>query len=218
MCQDKTDTKFRDSIHLSEMDRMPETGPPDLTRLLLSWSDGDRAALDELMPLIYAELHRLAARTMNRERRDHTLQPTAVVNEAYLRLVDQRRAQWQNRAQFFGVASQVMRRILVDHARKRQVQKRGGDARRVPLESIDGVAGDVDVDILALEEVLCRLTELKPRLGRVIELRVFSGLTIKETAAVLDVATGTVINDYKIARAWLYRELFPQPGEGGAPQ
>ncbi len=191
---------------------MSEKGPPDLTRLLLSWSDGDQAALEELMPLVYAELHRLAARSMNRERRDHTLQPTAVVNEAYLRLVDQRRAQWHNRAQFFGVASQVMRRILVDHARKRQVQKRGGDARRVPLESVDGSSPGLNVDILALEDALCQLAELKPRLSRVIELRVFSGLTIKETAAVLGVATGTVINDYKIARAWLYRALFGSDG------
>lgn len=179
---------------------------PDVTRLLLAWSDGEADALDALMPLVFDELRRLARRSMRNERGAHTLQPTALVNEAYMRLVDQRRIRWQNRAQFFGIASQVMRRILVDHARRRQVQKRGGDARRIPLEAVEGVAA-VDVGVLDLDLALSQLAERKPRLAQVIELRIFGGLTIKETAVVLDVATGTVINDYKIARAWLYRTL-----------
>ena len=190
--------------------------PGDVTRLLIDWSDGNRAAVDQLMPLVYGELHRLAASYMRRERAGHTLQPTALVNEAYFRLVDQERIQWKSRAQFFGIAAQAMRRILVDHARGRQSAKRQGREQQVSLDDVNLPAGGRTADLVALDDALTGLARFDSRLGRVVELRVFGGLTIEETAAVLGVSGSTVINDYRIARAWLYRELRPEEGADSA--
>lgn len=186
----------------------------DVTRWLLEWSTGDREALTKLLPMVYDELHRLASSYMQRERPGHTLQPTALVHEAFLKLVDQRRIEWRNRAQFFGVAAQVMRRILVDHARARQGAKRGGDAPRISLDESAVASHERPPELIELDAALQRLTELDERKGKVIELRLFGGLTIDEAAEVLGVSTGTVINDYKLARAWLYRELRREPVHG----
>jgi RNA polymerase sigma-70 factor, ECF subfamily len=181
--------------------------PEGVTQLLLKWSNGDRAALDELMPLVYDELRRLAGGYLKRERSDHTLQPTALVNEAYLLLVDQRHARWQNRAQFIGVAAQMMRRILVDHARAHQAIKRGGPNFTVALSQADYFASRADVDLLAIHDALDRLAAIDPQQSRIVELRFFGGLTIEETAEVLKVSHATVERDWKMARAWLRREL-----------
>lgn len=181
--------------------------PEGVTQLLLKWSNGDRAALDELMPLVYDELRRLAGGYLKRERSDHTLQPTALVNEAYLLLVDQRHAHWQNRAQFIGVAAQMMRRILVDHARAHQAVKRGGPNFTVALSQADYLASRADVDLLAIHDALDRLAAIDPQQSRIVELRFFGGLTIEETAEVLKVSHATVERDWKMARAWLRREL-----------
>lgn len=182
--------------------------PSDVTTLLLAWRQGDASAGERLLPLIYAELHRQAARAMRREPQEHTLQPTALVNEAYLRLVGQDRVQWHNRSHFFGVAAQLMRRILVDHARGRDAAKRGGGAQRVTLAGDQGQAQDEDdVDVLALHEALETLASLDPRQARVVELRYFSGLNIEETAEAMDISPATVKREWTIARAWLRREL-----------
>jgi RNA polymerase sigma factor (TIGR02999 family) len=186
--------------------------PPraDVTGLLLAWSDGNAAAVDRLLPLLYEELHRQAERAMRREDERHTLQATALVHEAYLRLVDQNRVQWKNRAHFFGVAAQVMRRILVDHARGRLAEKRGGGAQRITLDDANvGANGDAagDVDVLALHEALERLAVLDVLQAKVVELRYFSGLNIEETAVALDVSPATVKREWAVARAWLKREL-----------
>lgn len=182
--------------------------PSDVTRLLLAWRQGDASAGERLLPLIYAELHRQAARAMRREPHEHTLQPTALVNEAYLRLVGQDRVQWHNRAHFFGVAAQLMRRILVDHARGRDAAKRGGGVQRVTLAGDQGQArDDDDVDVLALHEALETLASLDARQARVVELRYFSGLNIEETAEAMDISPATVKREWAIARAWLRREL-----------
>ena len=181
--------------------------PEGVTQLLEKWSNGDRAALDELMPLVYDELRRLAGGYLRRERSDHTLQPTALVNEAYLLLVDQRHARWQNRAQFIGVAAQMMRRILVDHARAHQAAKRGGTNFTMALSQADHLAGKADVDLLAIHDALDRLIIIDPQQSRIVELRFFGGLTIEETAEVLKVSHATVERDWKMARAWLRREL-----------
>lgn len=196
-------------------------GPPDgdqqarddeacrsqVTQLLLDWSEGDRHALDRLMPLVVDELRRLAAAYLRREQAGHTLQPTALVNEVYLRLVDRRRVSWQNRAQFFGFAARTMRRILVDHARARRAAKRGGGAETLALDAALGVGDRAEVDLLALDDVLDRLAALDARQGRLVELRVFGGLTIAESAEALGVGEATVSRDWQSARAWLYREL-----------
>ncbi|MGB8508566.1 MAG: sigma-70 family RNA polymerase sigma factor [Pyrinomonadaceae bacterium] len=181
--------------------------PEGITLLLEKWSRGDRAALDDLMPLVYDELRRLASNYLRRERPDHTLQPTALVNEAYLLMVDQRRAVWQNRAQFVGVAAQMMRRILVDHARADQAEKRGGQNYTVSLSEADRFGQSPDVDLLRINEALERLAELDPQQARIVELRFFGGLTIEETQEVLQVSHSTVERDWKMARAWLRREL-----------
>jgi RNA polymerase sigma factor (TIGR02999 family) len=182
--------------------------PEGVTQLLLKWGKGDQAALDELMPLVYGELRRLANNYLRRERVNHTLQATALVNEAYMRLVDQRNARWQNRAQFFGVAAQLMRRILVDHARLHQAQKRGGsDQQRLSLTDVDRAAGKPDIDLLALHEALNELTEIDPQQGRIVELKFFGGLSIEETAEVLGIGHATVERDWKMARAWLRNKL-----------
>ncbi len=181
--------------------------PTDVTQLLLDWRAGDEVALGRLMPAIYDDLHRQAAGYLRHERVGHTLQPTALINEVYLKLIDQNRIRWRNRAQFFGVSAQLMRRILVDHARKRRRSKRGGGAIRVPLEAVAGAGGERDVDLVALDDALRDLAELSPRQGRVVELRFFAGLTIDETAEVLDVSPATVKIDWRMARAWLFRHL-----------
>ncbi|HYJ87815.1 MAG TPA: sigma-70 family RNA polymerase sigma factor [Pyrinomonadaceae bacterium] len=178
-----------------------------ITQLLERWSQGDDQALDQLMPLVYDELHRLAGAYLRRERREHTLQPTALVNEAYLKLVRQRNTQWQNRAQFFGVAAQLMRRILVDHARANYADKRGGDRVNVSLKNIGAFGTQPTTDVLALHDVLNRLAEIDPDQSRIVELRFFGGLTIEEAAEVMRVSHSTVEREWKIAKAWLKREL-----------
>lgn len=183
--------------------------PRDVTQMLLAWSRGDEAEGDELLAAVYAELHRQAARAMRRESPDHTLQATALVHEAYLRLVDQRRVEWRNRAHFFGIAAQMMRRILVDHARGRDAAKRGGGLASVTLSDAVAGSGDADdaVEVLALHEALERLATLDPDQARVVELRYFGGMSIEETAEVTGVSPATVKREWAVARAWLKREL-----------
>jgi RNA polymerase sigma-70 factor (ECF subfamily) len=184
-------------------------GPPeDVTQLLLNWSEGDQAALDQLIPIVHGEMRRLAASYLRRERPGHTLQPTALVNEAYLRLIDQRNARWHNRAQFFGVAAQIMRRILVDYARQHEAEKRGGpEQQRISLSDAEQQAGMPPLDLLALNEALHELEAMDPQQSRIVELRFFAGLTIAETAEVLDIGHATVEREWTLARAWLRRRL-----------
>ena len=181
---------------------------PDITQILQEWSDGNEQVLDELMPLVYAELHRQAARYLRRERSDHTLQTTALINEAYLKLVNQRDVRWQNRAHFFAIAAQAMRRILVDYAKTRKREKRGGDDIKLQLdEAIEVSSGEKSVDLEALDEALTRLASFDERQARVVELRYFSGLTEQETAEVLGISPATVRLDWKMAKAWLRNQL-----------
>ena len=184
-----------------------EDSPKGITQLLLKWSGGDSSAREELMPLVYDELRRLAAKYLRRERVNHTLQPTALVNEAYLRLIDQQKVRWQNRAQFFGLAARLMRNILVDHARNHQAAKRGGQHYSVSLSRADRVSDKPEIDLVALHESLERLAANDQQKGRIVELRFFGGLTIEETAEVLEISHATVERDWKLARAWLRREL-----------
>ncbi len=184
---------------------------PDVTRLLRNWSGGDTHALDQLTPVVYDELRRLAASYMRRERQDHTLQSTALVNEAYLKLVDQKNVVWQNRAHFFGIAAQMIRRILVDHARAHKAEKRGGGAGVLSLDEAIGVPERRDVEVLALNDALTRLTEMDPQQGRIVELRFFTGLSIEETAEVVGVSPATVKREWAAARAWLFREISRKP-------
>ena len=186
------------------------TSPTDLTGLLVAWSDGDAAALAELAPLVHSELHRLAHHYMAGERPGHVLQTSALVNEAYLRLIDWQKVRWQNRAHFFGISAQLMRRILVDHARERQAEKRGGDAVRVSLGDAADVVVDRDTDLVALDEALVALAALDPRKASVVEMRFFGGLSVEETAEVLEVSQETVMRDWRLAKAWLSRELSPR--------
>ena len=182
--------------------------PDGVTQLLVDWSKGDQAALERLMPLVYSELRRLATNYLRKERQGHTLQPTALVNEAYLKLVDQRNAKWQNRAQFFGISAQLMRRILVDHARQHQAAKRGGvDQQRLSITSAERLMKQSEVDLLALNEALDELTKMDPQQGRIVELKFFGGLSIEETAEVLGIGHATVERDWKMARAWLRKQL-----------
>lgn len=180
---------------------------PDVTQLLVSWSNGDRVALDALTPVVYDELRKLAHRYLMRERHDHTLQSTALVHEAYMRLIDQKNVQWQNRAHFFGVAAQMIRRILCDHARAHQTAKRGGGAAKLSLDEALAVPGGRDLNIVALDEALRQLEELDPKQSRIIELRFFTGLSIEETAEVMGISPATVKREWTTARAWLFREL-----------
>src|SRR5688572_3809032 len=175
--------------------RMTRPSRHNVTQLLIAWSDGNQAALDELVPLVHEELHRLAHRYMGRERTDHTLQTTALVNEAYLRMVDQKGVHWQNRAHFFAISAQVMRHILVDHARSRHQAKRGGDARRVSIDEAALVSPERGSDMVALDEALSELAAIDPRKSKVVELRFFGGLSIEETAEVLKVSPNTVMRD-----------------------
>ena len=182
--------------------------PSDVTALLGDWSRGNRTALDQLLPLVYAELRRVAARQLRHERADHTLQPTALVHEAYIRLVDQRQVDWQNRAHFFGVSAQVMRRILVDHARRHGASKRGDGVPSVSIDEAREVAAPSnEIPILALDHALDRLEQVDAELAKIVELRAFGGLTIEETAHVLSVSPSTAKRDWRAAKAWLTREL-----------
>src|SRR5687767_12398686 len=178
----------------------------DVTQLLQQWSNGQEQALDRLVPKIHDELRMLAASYLRRERPDHTLQPTALVNEAFLKLVDQRTVKWQNRAHFFGIAAQAMRRILVDHARAHAASKRGGGMRKVPLDDAN-VIGRVDVDLLALDDALTRLAAMDPQQSRIVELRFFGGLTTEETAEVMHISLATIGREWRMAKAWLSAEL-----------
>jgi len=179
----------------------------DVTRLLQQWSSGEEQALDRLLPQIHSELRKLAASYLRKERPDHTLQPTALVNEAFLKLVDQRAVQWQNRAHFFGIAAQAMRRILVDHARAHAAGKRGDGVRKVPLDDAINVGRVEDVDLLALDEALTRLAAIDPQQSRVVELRFFGGLTMEETAEVMHISPATVGREWRMAKAWLFAEI-----------
>ncbi len=184
------------------------TEPPhEVTRLLDDWSRGNRAALDALMPLVHAELHAVARRYLGRERAGHTLQPSALVNEVYLRLVGERDMKWKNRAHFVGVAAQLMRFILVDHARRKRYPKRGGGAVRVALDENLVVAPERSDELMALDEALTKLAAFDERKSRIAELRYFGGLSVEETAEALSVSVATVMRDWRLTRAWLQREL-----------
>lgn len=188
-----------------------EKNSHDITQMLRQWGGGNQAALDELLPLVYDELHKQAARYLRRERADHTLQPTALINEAYLKLIDQRQVSWQNRMHFFGIASQMMRRILVDHARTKHREKRGGDDAKVPLEEAMMVAAaaadEKNIDLIALDEALTRLERKDKQQARIVELRYFSGLSLEETAEALNISRTTAARDWAMAKGWLHREL-----------
>ena len=186
---------------------METRSPKEVTRLLVDWSKGDQKALDDLMPVVFDELRTLARRYLRRERTDHTLQPTALVNEAYLRLIDQRSVQWQNRAHFFGVAAQMMRRILVDHARGHHREKRGGGAVKVTLDEVVSLTDQGAAELVVLDEALTALAEIDERKSRVVELRYFGGLSVEETAEVLQVSANTVLRDWKLAKAWLFSRI-----------
>lgn len=181
--------------------------PQNVTQLLVGWGNGDKDALDKLLPIVYDELRRQAARYLRREQVGHTLQTTALIHEAYIRLVDQKKVQWQNRAHFFGIAAQLMRRILVDHARTKRRAKRGGSDIRVSFQDAMMVAKDPGVDIEALDEALERLAQIDEQQSKIVELRFFSGLTVEETAEVLGISPATVKRDWSMAKAWLHREI-----------
>jgi RNA polymerase sigma factor (TIGR02999 family) len=188
------------------------TSSSDVTQLLRRWSEGDAEALDRLLPLVYSELRRIAAKQLRRERQDHTLAPTALVHELYLQLVDQQRATWENRAHFFGLAATLMRRILVDHARARHARKRGGSATHLSLSDVveDDVGRGSDsaaMDVLAIDRGLARLATIDADQARIVELRFFAGLTVDEIAHVLRRSPRTVKHEWRLAKAWLYREL-----------
>ena len=191
---------------------MTET-PQNVTQLLIGWSNGDKEALDKLLPLVYNELHRQAAAYLRRERVGHTLQTTALIHEAYVRLVDQKNVHWQNRAHFFGIAAQLMRRILVDHARTKKRVKRGGSIIRVSFSEATIKAAAQDVDIVALDEALERLARIDEQQSRIVELRFFSGLTVEDTAEVLGISAATVKRDWSMAKAWLHREISGEVGK-----
>jgi RNA polymerase sigma-70 factor, ECF subfamily len=184
------------------------TPPPDeVSQLLMDWSNGNEAALDKLMPLVDRELHRLAHHYMRREHAGHTLQTTALVNEAYLKLIDQKHVRWKSRAHFFALSAQLMRRILVDHARARQYAKRGGGDQRISFEEALVVSPQRGADLVALDEALSKLTSIDPRKGKVVELRFFGGLSIEETAEALQISAVTVMREWSMAKAWLYNSL-----------
>jgi RNA polymerase sigma factor (TIGR02999 family) len=181
--------------------------PQQVTQLLNDWSSGDQAARDRLMPLVYDELHRLAHQYMKRESKGHTLQTSALVNEAFVKLVDQKNVRWQNRAHFFGIAAQLMRRILVDHARSRETAKRGGGVQAISFDDALYVSDERSAEVVAVHEALEQLSQFDSRKGQVVELRFFGGLSIDETAQVLGVSPGTVMRDWTLAKAWLHREI-----------
>lgn len=198
------------------MQRASQPGEPaaeDISTLLRAWSDGDQSALEQLTPVVYDELHRLARRYMKGERSGHSLQTTALVNEAYMRLVDYKSMQWQNRAHFFAVSAQLMRRILVEHARRHNL-KRGGGVQHVSFEDTAEVSGDRAADLGALDDALDALARIDPRKVQVVEMRFFGGLSVEETAEVLKVSPVTVMRDWSTAKAWLYRELAGETNDG----
>ena len=184
--------------------------PNEVTQLLVAWTNGDQAARDQLISVVYEELHRLARRYMRRESPGHTLQTSALVNEAFLRLVDQRNVRWQNRSHFFAIAAQMMRRILVDYARSRSYAKRGGGARALTLDEELIVSDERSDEVVAVHEALEELAKFDARKSQIVELRFFGGLSIDETAEVLGVSPGTVMSDWTMAKAWLRREISPQ--------
>ena len=186
---------------------MSSASPHEVTQLLLDWSNGNQAALDRLMPLVDRELHRLAHHYMRNEKPGHTLQTTALVNEAYLKLIDQRNVQWKNRAHFFALSAQLMRRILVDHARKRKYAKRGGDAQKISFAEVMAVSPERGADLIVLDDALEKLAAIDLRKSKVVEMRFFGGLSIEETAEALGVSPLTVKRDWKMAKAWLYNTL-----------
>lgn len=180
----------------------------EITDLLHAWNEGESEALDELLPIVYEELHRQAENFMRRERPNHTLRTTALIHEAYLKLVDQNHMEWKNRSQFFGIAANLMRRVLIDYARTRKRQKRGGREEDLPLrEDLIVATKERNINVLALDEALNQLSEMDERQGRIVELRYFGGLSIKETAKVLDVSVATVKRDWSMAKAWLHRQI-----------
>lgn len=181
--------------------------PEEITQLLLNWSNGDQSAINRLMPLVYNELRRLAASYLRRERPGHTLEPTALVHEAFLRMVSQKEVTWQSRAQFFGLAATLMRNILVDHARRHRAARRGGNEYTLTLSHADRLSDQTDVGLLALDDALNDLAAIRPQHARLVELKFFGGLTIAETAEVLGISHATVERDWAFARAWLKREL-----------
>jgi RNA polymerase sigma factor (TIGR02999 family) len=180
----------------------------EITQILREWSEGKQEAFDELIPLVYQELHRQAARYLRRERANHTLQPTALIHEAYLKLIDQRNAKWESRTHFFAIAAQAMRRILVDYARTKHREKRGGDALQVTLDNeMPLVAEEKSIDLIALDEALIRLAAKDEQQARLVELRYFGGLSLEETAEVLRISRATAVREWNVAKAWLHREL-----------
>jgi RNA polymerase sigma factor (TIGR02999 family) len=186
-----------------------------ITQKLQAWSEGDKQALDELLPIVYDELHRQASRYLRRERPDHTIQTTALINEVYIKLIEQKEIHWQNRAHFFGIAARLMRQILIDHARTKHREKRGGDDLQIPLEEVTMIAVDNrDFNLLALDEALTRLAVIDEQQSRVVELRYFGGLSIEETAKALHISTATVKRDWQMAKAWLHHELTKQRSKG----
>jgi len=194
------------TVTLEDMSKA--AGGHDITQMLQQWCDGKKEVLDELLPLIYSELRRQAARHLRRERKDHTLQTTALIHEAYLKLVDQRNVKWESRSHFFAIASQAMRRILVDYARTRTRVKRGGDDIKLSLEAAEPLASnEKSVDLIALDEALTRLAAIDEQQSRVVELRYFSGLSLEETAAILHISRATAAREWNMAKAWLHREL-----------
>ena len=193
---------------------MDPSPPNDVTELLVAWSDGDQAARDQLMGVVYDELHRLAHHYMKRESPGHTLQTSALVNEAFVRLVNQRDVQWRNRAHFYGIAAQMMRRILVDYARSRNYAKRGGGAAQISLDEALIVSDERSAEVVNVHEALERLAEFDARKGQIVELRFFCGLSVDETADVLGVSPGTVMRDWTLAKAWLRREISAELSEG----
>ena len=186
---------------------MTTPAPKEVTQLLIAWSNGEEEALEKLVPLVYDELRRIARRYMKREPAGHTLQTTALVNEAYLRLIEQKGMKWQNRAHFFAISAQLMRRILVSMARARHADKRGGEARQVSLDEALVISEERAAELVALDEAMNELAALDPRRSRVVELRYFGGLSVEETAEVLKISPETVMRDWKRAKAWLYTEL-----------
>jgi RNA polymerase sigma factor (TIGR02999 family) len=180
---------------------------PDITRILRAWSGGNRDAVDDLMPLVYDELHKVAAQYLRKQRPDHTLQPTALVNEAYLKLIDISTVSWEDRAHFFAVASQTMRHVLVDHARGRNREKRGGGAQKVSLDEAVSFANSQEVDLLLLDDAMRELAAIDAQQSRIVELRFFGGLTVEETAVVLHISPATVKREWRIAKAWLHKRM-----------
>lgn len=190
-------------------------GSNSVTQLLINWNKGDQSALEKLLPMIYQELHLLASRYLRRERANHTIQTTALVHEAYLRLIDQNQVQWQNRAHFFAIAAQMMRRILINYARDQHAAKRGGHTIKVPLNEAIALPNIQDLDLIALDDALNGLAKTDPRKSRLVELWFFAGLTLEETAEVLEISLATAKRDWTLARAWLYRAIKKGDNENG---